>query len=129
MNCPKNGSRSGNLNVSVVIICRRISAGFKDNILGYECGILMNVKKSAFLKKVNINISNCSYDTIFYRVNIYKVRGKMDFENILREPIYLKMPRESVREGVVIDLASKNIVVDSDSLIFRFRGLIMSFFS
>ncbi|NTU74401.1 carboxypeptidase-like regulatory domain-containing protein [Candidatus Roizmanbacteria bacterium] len=96
---------------------KRISAGFKDNILGYECGILMNVKKSAFLKKVNINISNCSYDTIFYRVNIYKVRGKMDFENILREPIYLKMPRESVREGVVIDLASKNIVVDGDFLI------------
>lgn len=48
---------------------KRISAGFKDNILGYECGILMNVKKSAFLKKVNINISNCSLELI---IKIFK---------------------------------------------------------
>jgi hypothetical protein len=96
---------------------KKISAGFKDNMLGYECGILMKVKKSAFLKKVNINISNCSYDTIFYRVNIYKVHGKMDFENILREPVYLKMPKKSVGEGIVIDLAAKNIVVDGDFLV------------
>jgi hypothetical protein len=96
---------------------KKIAAGFKDNILGYECGILMKVKKTAFLKKVNINISYCSYDTIFYRLNIYKVNGKMDFENILREPIYFTMPKESVKDEIQIDLQSKNIVVDGDFLI------------
>jgi hypothetical protein len=96
---------------------KKISAGFKDNILGYECGILMKVKKTAFIKKVNINISYCSYDTIFYRLNIYKVHRKMNFENILREPIYLKMPKESVKDEIQIDLQSKNIVVEGDFLI------------
>lgn len=96
---------------------KKIVAGFKDNLLGYECGILMKVKKTAFIKKVNINISGCSYDTIFYRLNIYKVRGKMDFENILKEPIYIKMPKESVKDGFQIDLQSKNIVVEGDFLI------------
>lgn len=94
-----------------------ISAGFEDNILGYELGVLMRVKKTAFIKNVNINIAHCSYDTIFYRLNIYKVTGEMDFENILREPIYIEMTKESVKDQIQIDLQSKNIVVDGDFLI------------
>ncbi len=96
---------------------KSIQAGFKDNILGYECGVLMKAKKSAFIKKVNINISSCSYDTIYYRLNIYKVQGKMDFENILREAIYVTMPKELVKDEIQIDLQSKNIVVDGDFLV------------
>lgn len=96
---------------------KEVAAGFKDNLLGYECGILMKVKKTAIIKRVNINISNCSYDTIFYRLNIYKVQGEMSFENILREPIYLKMPKESIKNEIQIDLQSKNIVVEGDFLI------------
>jgi hypothetical protein len=96
---------------------KKISAGFKDNLLGYECGILMKVKKKAVVKKININISYCSYDTIFYRLNIYKVQGKMDFENILREPIYIKLPKESVKDLIQINLQSKNIVIEGDFLV------------
>ncbi len=96
---------------------KSIQAGFKDNILGYECGILMKAKKSAYIKKVNINISACSYDTIYYRLNIYKVHGKMDFENILREAIYITMPKELVKDEIQIDLQERNIIVDGDFLV------------
>ncbi len=96
---------------------KKISAGFKDNLLGYELGLLMKVKKTATLKKVNINISSCSFDTIFYRLNIYKVDGKMDFNNILTEPIYIKLPQELVKDEIQIDLQSQNITVDGDFLI------------
>lgn len=96
---------------------KNVNAGFKDNLLGYEFGILMKVKKTAFIKKVNINISNCSYDTIFYRLNIYKANGKNDFENILREPIYIKLPKNSVKDEIEIDLQAKNIVVDGNFLV------------
>jgi hypothetical protein len=96
---------------------KMIAAGFKDNVLGYECGILMKVKKTALIKSIHINISNCSYDTIFYRLNIYKVQGKMDFENILREAIYIKMPKELVKDEIHIDLQAKNIVVDGNFLV------------
>ena len=51
---------------------RRIIAGFKDNLLGYEMGIMMKVKKSARIKSVNLNLSVCAYDSLFYRLNIYK---------------------------------------------------------
>jgi len=94
-----------------------IQAGFKDNLLGYELGILMGVKKSAFIKIVNINIASCDYDTIFYRMNIYQVSREKGFENILLEPIYIEMTKESVKDQIQVDLQSKNIVVDGDFLI------------
>ncbi|GHT16919.1 hypothetical protein AGMMS4956_20140 [Bacteroidia bacterium] len=90
--------------------------GFEENILGYEMGLLMNVKKTALLKRVNINIAHCSYDTIFYRLNIYKVFAK-NFENILREPIYINIPKELTTNEIHVDLLSKNIVVEGDFLI------------
>jgi hypothetical protein len=96
---------------------KKISGGFRDNLLGYELGILMKVKKKAILKRVNINISACTYDSVFYRLNIYKVIGKRQFENILSTPIYLQISKDEVKEGIHIDLQSRNIVVDGDFLV------------
>jgi hypothetical protein len=96
---------------------KKISVGFKDNLLGYELGILMKVKKTALIKRVNINISACSYDSIFYRLNIYKVLGKMNFENILSNPIYIRLAKNDVKDEIHIDLQSQNIVVDGNFLV------------
>jgi len=96
---------------------KKISAGFKDNLLGYELGILMKSKKSAFIKKVDINISQCDYDTIFYRLNIYEAHEKNNFKNILSEPIYIKLSKQQVKDKIEIDLEPKNIVVHGNFLI------------
>lgn len=96
---------------------KKFSAGFKDNLLGYECGVLMKVKKSSLIKRVNINISACTYDSIYYRLNIYKVNGKMNFENILSKPIYLQLSKDMVKDEIHIDLKKQNIVVEDDFLV------------
>lgn len=96
---------------------KKVTAGFKDNLLGYELGILMKVKKSALIKRVNINFSTCSYDSIFYRLNIYKVHGKKNFENILSNPIYMHMPKDNLKDEIHIDLQSQNIIVNGDFLV------------
>lgn len=96
---------------------RQTVAGFKNNLLGYECGILFKAKKFAILKRVNIDISNCSFDSIFYRLNVYHELGEMDFENVLKEPIYIKMPKELVQDEISIDLESKHIIVNGNFLI------------
>ncbi len=96
---------------------KTVQSGFEDNKLGYECGILMKIKKSAILEKVNINFSYCSYDSIFYRLNIYEVIGKMEFENILENPIYLKLPKDRTFKKVVIDLEQYNLIVQGNFLI------------
>lgn len=96
---------------------KRIQAGLIDNKLGYELGMHMKVKKTAIIKNVEINIASCTYDTIFYRLNIYEVQGEMDFENILRKPIYIKIPKESVKDKILIDLQHENIIVKGDFLV------------
>jgi len=111
---PKNYKQQ---TLGVTAYSKKFSAGFKDNLLGYECGVLMKVKKTAFIKGININISNCTYDTICYRLNIYKVLGKMNFENILNTPIYLYLSKAEVKDEIHIDLQSRNIIVDGDFLV------------
>lgn len=96
---------------------KRIQAGFKDNLLGYECGLLLKVKKSAILEKVEINITSCTYDSIFYRLNIYRVKSKMNFENILQKPIYVSLQKDQIGNKISINLKPENIVVDGDFLI------------
>lgn len=95
---------------------KKLSAGFEDNLLGYECGI-MKIKKTALLRQVNINIASCSYDTLFDRLNVYQKQGNMDFENILQEPIYLTMAREEVDDEIQIDLQAQDILVEGDFLV------------
>ena len=95
-----------------------IAGGFADNKLGYEGGLLMKNKKKAIIKRVNLNVRSCTYDTIFYRLNIYEFRGKDDFENILTEPIYLCASKENIlKNGLQINLEDKNIMVNGDFLV------------
>lgn len=96
---------------------KKIAAGFKDNLLGYEMGIIMKVKKSARIKSVNLNLSVCAYDSLFYRLNIYKVTGPLMFENILESPIYLNLAKDEVKETVRVNLEKYNLVMEGDFLV------------
>lgn len=95
----------------------KFAAGFSDNNLGYECGILMKNKKTAFLKSVGFIIADCSYDSIFYRLNVYEINREKQFENILRRSIFLKLSQNDVKDKVVVNVEDHNIVVDGDFLV------------
>lgn len=96
-----------------------LAAGFKENQGGYECGVLMKVKKSAFLYDLTCYVALCSYDTLFYRMNVYKPLDDGDFEPILEKPIYLTAVSKDVKQWGTLnwDLRKHNIVVDGDFLI------------
>ena len=90
---------------------------FSQNLLGYEAGVYLKIKKTAQLKTIKLNIIECSYDTIFYRINIYKVNGKMDFQNILTKPIYFTLSKDKIKDEISIDISSENIWVTGDCLV------------
>lgn len=93
-----------------------ITAGFSDKSLGYEAGVLMKNKHKAHLQKIKLHFTT-AYDTLFYRINIYKQTKKKDFVNILTEPLYFEVLKEDLTNPVVIDLASRNIVVEGKFLV------------
>jgi hypothetical protein len=96
---------------------RAAQAGFDDNLLGYECGVPMRIKKSAILDSLHINFSSCTYDSIFYRVNIYRINKNVVLNSILNEPIYLVRSNEDIKRTVTLDLTTLNLVVDGDILV------------
>jgi hypothetical protein len=96
---------------NIVVAC------FNDSVNGSEIGILMKNNNTVFLKDVNVNISSCSYDTVFYRLNIYKTNGNMQFENILNNPIYVHSSKEEMKDRITIDLRQLNLEVKGDFLV------------
>jgi len=96
---------------------KSIQAGFKDNQLGYECGVMMKIKKSAIFECVNINIASCTYDSIFYRLNIYKILNNGSYENILQKPIYILKSKLEIINEIKIDLTQLHILVNGNTLV------------
>jgi hypothetical protein len=103
--------------LGITSTAKYLQAGFSENKLGYELGVLIKNKKSAFIKWICINIAKCTYDTIFYRLNVYTDNGDHEFENILKQPIYINIPKLQIQETVYIDLSLKNIVTPGNFLI------------
>ena len=92
-------------------------ACFADSVRGAEVGVIMKNKNRSFIKEVNINFLICSYDTIFFRLNIYKVLGDMQFENILKDPVYIVSTKKEAKNKLSVDLRHLNLVVDGDFLV------------
>ena len=87
------------------------------NVNGYEIGVLINNKRTAFVKEVNINVIECSYDSIFFRINIYTPHKETQFENILHKPVYAKFSKQNVKDKITIDLRHLNLAIKGDFLV------------
>ena len=97
---------------------KTISAGFQNNLLGHELGVLMKIKKRpAKINSVSFYFNQCIYDTIFYRLNVYEMAGKEPGRNIMPVPYYLNYTKEQLGELLTIDLASLQLWVEDDFLV------------
>lgn len=96
---------------------RSVKAGFSENILGNEMGTLMKIKrKPTFIDSVRFDIAYSTYDTVFFRLNVYE-KTDNEFRNILREPVYIKIAQASMKEAIVVDLRDKNLIVTNNFLV------------
>lgn len=84
---------------------------------GYECGILIKLNKPAIIQKIHLNVAQCTYDTVFYRLNIYNVERSGKYTNILERPIYIKIAKDKMKDKISINLMEYNIRVNNDFLI------------
>lgn len=96
---------------------RNIAAGFRENKLGYELGIMMKTNKTMTLQTIHVNFSHTAYDSIFYRLNVYEEVGKMQFENILTKPYYISIALTDIKETVEIDVSHLQITSNKNLLV------------
>lgn len=94
-----------------------VQMGFNQNILGKECGVLMHSKKPALLDQVQINFGKCTYDSVYFRLNVYRKLADDSFENLLQEPIILVYDRVELKETLAIDVKPYAITVQGDFMV------------
>lgn len=93
-------------------------AGFANDSLGYEMGVRVRLKKRpTILKALNLHGLATSYDTVFYRINVYEMIDGHPGGNILNEPIYVTLTDFKGRDDISIDLNPYHIVVHDDFVI------------
>ena len=95
----------------------KMVAACADSVYGGEVGIVMKNKNRAFVKEININVLTCSYDTVFYRLNIYQAHENMHFENILNDPVYLSLSKKEIKDKITVDLRHLNLIIEGDFLV------------
>lgn len=97
---------------------RFIQAGFSDDSLGYELGILVRIKKRpTIIKALNLHGLVMSYDSVFYRINVYEIQQGKPGRNVLHHPIYFSLSQDELLETITIDLSEDQIVVQDDFVI------------
>lgn len=95
-----------------------MKAGFSEDSLGYELGILVKLKnRPTLLKELRLHGVETSFDTVFYRMNVYDMENKLPGRNILREPIYITLTNLKGEKVISIDLSQYHIMVHDDFVI------------
>lgn len=94
-----------------------LRSGFADNELGSELGVKVHVRQKAVLENINLNVGTCTYDSVTYRLNIYRVLSKSLYENILTEPIYISFSKNQIENVIVFNLRKYSITVEGDILV------------
>jgi uncharacterized protein with FMN-binding domain len=89
--------------------------GFGTKDVGAEIGVIIPVKnESAFLESFNFFVSHNSYDSLAFRVKLYKLKNGMPDGHILNDNVIIKIGK--ITGNISVDLTRYNILVSNDFL-------------
>lgn len=109
--------RGKDIRLGTPVVSDALRSGFSDNNLGSELGIKVNVKKRLRVKDINLNLGVCTYDSVTYRLNVYKLSEDESWENILTKPIYISFTKTDISKPVTLDLKDYYIFLEGQIII------------
>ena len=109
--------KSREVTLGIPITSGNLISGFKYNDPGAEMGIKVDIKKKVKLTDLHLNISVCTFDSVFYRLRIYQLVNEKGSINILNQSIYISFSKEKINKVVTIDLSKYSIVIEGSVLI------------
>jgi hypothetical protein len=109
--------RSRKITIGSSVTSDSLKSGFSDNNLGSELGIRVFTRGEVKLDDINLNVSTCTYDSVTYRLNIYQIVNKSEYNNILTRPIYISFSKDEIDDVINFDLRKYSIVIEGDVLI------------
>ena len=99
------------------VISDALKSGFAENNLGSELGVKINTREPVKLEDINLNVATCTYDSVTYRLNIYKIIDNIEYKNILTQPIYISFTKDKIDKPITLTLGKYSIIVEGDILV------------
>lgn len=92
---------------------------FLEDKLGCEFGTVFKFEgKKGRLKKVSMKIANSTYDSLYFRINVYNIKNGIPDTNILKQPIYYKGQGRYPKGYVLtVNLEEYDVFVDHDFVV------------
>ena len=87
---------------------------FYSKKLGTEIGVIIKLpdnKSTAYLQNFRFEVGKFTYDEFPVRLNVYNLRNDKPYENILTEPIFIKITKAG---KYIIDLEKYKIITNGD---------------
>lgn len=91
--------------------------GFDANLAGNQFGQRIAIKRPAFLEEVAFGLTYCTYDTVYFRLNVYRLRDDFPAENLLPRPVYLRVSRAAAQQPVTVDLRAYSLWLTEDVVV------------
>ena len=85
-----------------------LSQAFTSNTLGNQIGQAIRIDHSTMLEELSFYVNKCTYDSVFYRVNVYRLgpNGLPDEQrNILPEALYVRLTKAQLADCIRVDLS------------------------
>jgi hypothetical protein len=94
-----------------------VTGQFGVNRLGNQIGQGMHLRRPAELEQVSFHVATCTYDSLFYRVNVYQVTKDQPQQNLLPEPVYVRVRKGQIKDRLVVDLRRFHLQVQGDIVV------------
>ncbi len=90
---------------------------YKYNMAGNQSGQQIAVKRPAFLQELSFKVTHCTYDTLYFRLNVYRLKDGFPDENILPRPVYLQISREQTADRIYVNLRPYKLWLTEDVVV------------
>jgi hypothetical protein len=88
-------------------------AGFSDNSLGHEIGIIIKIKRSpTHIKQFNASLAHAPTDSVKLRLNFYSVKNGLPDKIIQQQNIFVTVKKG--QQAISVDLTPYHIIVDDN---------------
>jgi hypothetical protein len=99
------------------VLSDALKSGFAENNLGSELGVKIKARGQVKLEDINLNVATCTYDSVTYRLNIYRTKDEIEYNNILTQPIYISFSKDKIDKPITFNLGKYSIIVEGDILV------------
>ncbi|MCC2547839.1 carboxypeptidase-like regulatory domain-containing protein [Hymenobacter sp. BT175] len=94
-----------------------VTAAFVINRLGNQIGQGMRLKRLSAVEQVSFHVAECTYDSLFYRVNVYQVQKDQPVKSLLTKPVYVRVLKGQIEDRLVVDLRPYNVWAKGDIVV------------